>query len=952
MIKFDIIKKISLVSATLLLLVGYLVGSSGLFLQSASAQSDGLASDYGLTTNGNTLNLSRSDFTLTWVDAGTIELRFNSAPDKPIIFTPNNSIFSGSTGRFDLDGGYNVEYRAKEFGCDSFIGFDTNEKASSQDKINNQLREARLDIDFRPSSSGECVDYDQGEYDNVVLRNPELSIAYFVWVDESQIEMADGSSPGSFTRLDPNSNIFIRDSEASASQCRDKLILDPASNTVTWFELDSKYSGDPPASAEAGSCKYNEESKPTSNTPWKVARTDRATLAAGTGVGLSGSSGGGQSKTCESEGGAFSFILCPILGYANDGIEWLDNRIINMLEVNQEYYEEGGSVQQAWASMRNIAFVLLIPILLVMVIGTALGFSFIDAYTVKRALPRLFIAIIFIALSFDLLVLMIEVVSIVGNGLGGLIATPFGGREALTLQNIFQAPSDFAGSALWTGILGFGGIAIIGSVSLPVIGSFLLVAFLALAVVFALLVLREMIILFLIIVAPFAILSWIFPGNDKIWKIWWQTFSKLLYLFPLIVALLVSGRAFASLVGSTPTEENAVILTLIKLVAFIGPFFFIPKAFQMAGGAFASIAGMANNKSRGVFDRQKKFRGEAKQQIKADTLAGNRFKNTPGLRRFNSTAQRMALQKEAGLSVGSARSAKIEAAKTRNTLGSMEEMIEKNQDYKAWKGDDDVNYAALTVNKATAKTRLSKDGVKQFQTLGGGWVSEQAVDASRKRWGNDTYAQQAALSYEMKKAATEEDQQRISREYSGLAASWGMSDNQAAGTWIGAAYENQGDKLMYKHTNWRDGSIDADKFSTELYEKRGSYQASQLTSENFSQLKSEYVRNKAIASDASRTEKDRREAAGVQKRIESIAESFVQRGGSGGMVGQDADGRPVTIAGSGGGGARAMSQGSAHTAERVRDLAQVTGVLQEKTTDSRPISGQSTIPPPDIPDQS
>jgi hypothetical protein len=459
----------------------------------------------------------------------------------------------------------------------------------------------------------------------------------------------------------------------------------------------------------------------------------------------------GPQPTCESEGGAFSFIICPILTYTNDGIEWLDDRIINMLDVNPSYYEDGERLQQVWASIRNIAYILLIPIMLVMVISTALGFNFVDAYTVKRALPRLFVAVIFIALSFNIAVLMIEITSTVGRGIGGIIAAPFGGTEELTLQNTFAPPSDIGGNLLWGGILAFGGIYLLSSVSLPIIGSFLLVGFLALLIVFILLVLREMLLLFLVVMGPIAILSWIFPGNEKLWKLWWGTFTKLLYLFPIIVSLLIIGRAFAFMINETPTEENAVILTLIKLVAFIGPFFFIPKAFQMAGGVFANIAGIANNAERGIFDRQKKFRGEAKQQIKADTLAGNRFKNAPGLRRLNTTAQKMALQKEGGFSVGSARSAKIEAARTRNALGSMEEMIEKNQDYKAWKGDDDVNYAAsMWAQKGKGdKASLEKELLEKDPTRFG---NKQELDktvaqimAVRRSTGDAAFMQATAL---------------------------------------------------------------------------------------------------------------------------------------------------------------------------------------------------------------
>jgi hypothetical protein len=77
--------------------------------------------------------------------------------------------------------------------------------------------------------------------------------------------------------------------------------------------------------------------------------------------------------------------------------------------------------------------------------------------------------------------------------------------------------------------------------------------------------------------------------------------------------------------AQTPADgvgTEGVFLTFAKLVAYIGPFFFIPAAFKFAGGAFANLAGMANDRSKGLFDRQRKWRGERrkdrKEQIAAD----------------------------------------------------------------------------------------------------------------------------------------------------------------------------------------------------------------------------------------------------------------------------------------------------------------------------------------------
>jgi len=340
--------------------------------------------------------------------------------------------------------------------------------------------------------------------------------------------------------------------------------------------------------------------------------------------------------SCEGAGddNAFGFVVCPLLRQANNAFSRLDKEIVEALDFEEAYYNND-SVREAWARVRNIAYILLIPIMLVMVISTALGFSFVDAYTVKRALPRMFAAIIFMALSFDVAIIFIEVVNAVGQGIAGIIAQPFGGLNQLTLQAIFT-PQEFTGG-IGVGVLaGLGAWAALGSEIIGILLSFLGVMVLALLAVFVLLSFRELLLVFLLIMGPFAILSWIFPGNDKLWKLWYGSFTKLLYLFPIIMALLATGRAFASIIQDNPAADGFVI-TLLKVTAFVGPYFFIPKAFALAGGAFSNIAGMANDRGKGVFDRQRKKRAQkAAQGLQTTkdgsrTGVGSRFSNRVGM---------------------------------------------------------------------------------------------------------------------------------------------------------------------------------------------------------------------------------------------------------------------------------------------------------------------------------
>lgn len=446
-------------------------------------------------------------------------------------------------------------------------------------------------------------------------------------------------------------------------------------------------------------------------------------------------------QSCEDAGGDFSFLLCPLLSGASDLILFVDEQIMKALDVGEEYYSNEGVIG-AWRNFRNIAYIVLIPIMLVMVIGTALNFNFVDAYTVKRALPRLLAAVIFITLSFEITQFMVEISNVVGRGVGGLLASPFGGLDNLELTDIFTAAVE-DDVAFTGGVLAGVGIAALSGVT---VGSlFITVGLAALAIftVFFLLILREMLIVFLIVLSPVAIIAWIFPGNDKPWKLWWQAFSKMLYFYPIVLGIIVIGRAFASIVEFTGAD--GVVITIIKLVAFVGPYFFIPKAFQFAGGALGNLAGMVNDREKGLFDRARKLRSglkaEQRQQIKSG--GGGVFgvgKNSDFGKKFGTAGSSVyglgrAFRTEG---ISGLNKASMNAAADKNYNEAAAEAAEKDEDFKAFSADDNILKAiqalmdqGIKVDASNLKSELQKTDAQGNFVYG-------------SRFGSDSIAQETA----------------------------------------------------------------------------------------------------------------------------------------------------------------------------------------------------------------
>lgn len=681
-----------------------------------------------------------------------------------------------------------------------------------------------------------------------------------------------------------------------------------------------------------------------------------------TGEGATGSQTpeGEEDNSCESKGGSFGWLSCPLINALSLGLNWFDEQIQALLAVDENKYTND-TLYKAWAQIRNLAYLILVPIMLVMVIGTAIGSGFFDAYTVKKALPRMVAAVIFIALSWYICGFLITFFNVIGGGILGILTNPFyPGGENMNLATLFDASTgttvtQYVGGAGFLAALG-GFIAIGGG---GVLLSYLFIAFLTMAIAFLILTLRQIFIIALFLIAPLAILAWIFPGNDRLWKLWWGTFSKLLMMFPLIMAIIAVGRIFAYLVGNSggAGAEGALLNPLLKLTAYIVPYLFIPFTFKFAGGMFATVAGVANDRSKGIFDRQKQKRAMGMERAGRKVVAKradwqNRLQNQSSKRTgFNKFATKALSKGVGGYNIQAAASAR--QASVGKELG----------DQIATGRDEEIR--GLTVNKKAATVenglmRIGADGTREYKTLGGAWVTEGAVDAGKSRWGNDAYAQQAALSYEMRKASTDDEIQGVAERYQTLATSsrgdggWGMNTNQATGALKGAGFENQNTHLEFKHMNL-DGSVNGRAMAKEAYEKKGSYPLSQMSAHTFKRLGEAHAQAKASGD----TE--------TMHMVESTAETFMTRyGGGGRQVAATEDGAPIMAPPgppeAGPAATRrgpqtpqeyaqqqsyqANSQGSGHVAEAARQLAVDVGVYRplDPSTETHSAQGRGDNP--------
>jgi len=65
--------------------------------------------------------------------------------------------------------------------------------------------------------------------------------------------------------------------------------------------------------------------------------------------------------------------------------------------------------------------------------------------------------------------------------------------------------------------------------------------------------------------------------------------------------------------------------TLLIITAYIAPFLFIPAVFKWSGSVLGNLSGMMNNRTKGVFDRNRNFRSNTRKRNFSNAATDNRF---------------------------------------------------------------------------------------------------------------------------------------------------------------------------------------------------------------------------------------------------------------------------------------------------------------------------------------
>lgn len=327
-----------------------------------------------------------------------------------------------------------------------------------------------------------------------------------------------------------------------------------------------------------------------------------------------------QTGAC-SIGTGIDWVLCPIMDLAEKAIQGLSAALTDFLYTpTQQIFNT--DFQTTFNTFRNIGIALLVIAGLVMVLSQAAGLEIFAAYTVRKALPRIVIAAIGMALAWPILQFVIIFFNDIGVWTQDLI---LGSVKSISSGN--YALSSYDGPAIIELVVGGSGALLF---SAGIVFSFLGTVALALLLAFFVLAIRQMVILVAVLIAPLAIAASILPGTERLWKFWRESLLTALVMFPIIMAFLGAGEALSYIAGAAAKNTGgnggqATTWNLVAAISLIAPLFLLPYAFRIAGGLMGTVHALATNGKlgKGLFGALSTYRGKQFGKRMNDAKTGN-----------------------------------------------------------------------------------------------------------------------------------------------------------------------------------------------------------------------------------------------------------------------------------------------------------------------------------------
>lgn len=658
----------------------------------------------------------------------------------------------------------------------------------------------------------------------------------------------------------------------------------------------------------------------------------------GAGGGVDGTGGGDQNVTCEQNGNPLNWILCPVFNGVADFSDFLFRNMVEpLLRVSPVNTDPESGSFKVWSSFRLYGNIILVIGMLVIVFSQAIGGGLIDAYTAKKVMPRIIAAAIMINLSIYIVAILVDLMNILGGGLGQLMIAPF--KDAA--QFTFSPTAAQGGAIIGIGAGSIGTFLTLGIFSSVTLGSaagflalfVLLPAVLGLLGAFITLVIRQGLILILILVSPIAFALYCLPNTEKYFQKWWELLFKTLLVYPIVIAIFAAADILTVTIQSAngftadkPLLTQVPTTVLASVIAFTAqflPLVLIPYAFKLAGGAVGNlhaqltnfgkrgaeaIKGNANdpnslrNKTRrNVLEKFAEGQGGIAQSGRkmADDLAAGKVANTRKNRRvarrgafvdvFGNVDQRLATYNK-------------QAQERRAALSDtgLDDLVFAGAGYEAKDGDEYFEYDDAS---KSVQRKVNNSGGSMFVNSKGKVIGASTYRKGKSLYGGSISTIGQGIGYTLGKAQNDGNRAALRYSLARNAQALGWDQTQLNSAWAAATYPLKGTQSTEWYSKPQlqpDGGVKFDDVSNndgsfggwlgDVHQTRQGFQLGQLTDGDWRMLQKRQQDLEAKALNGSATQLEATQLGRVYEVFDAASQKLMAQTGEPGTAESSAAG--------------------------------------------------------------
>lgn len=305
------------------------------------------------------------------------------------------------------------------------------------------------------------------------------------------------------------------------------------------------------------------------------------------------------------------WLICPIANTLATALDDLYNVVTDILvispvDLSKEYATgQQKPIYALWSLIRNISNIVFIIIFILVVLSYVTGFG-LSNYQLKKIFPRLIVTAIMVNISLTICILMIDVFNLLGYSSAQIF---------LNIQRATMPESDLTAinainwgallaSAYGVGSLGLAFNGGVVGVTLLTLGGMAGALATIVSVVVALSA-RQALIIILTIVSPLACVLNLLPNTETWFKKWWESFWKILAIFPIFGLIYGVSQLTSSII--IQTANDSFILILVGLIVKVVPFGLLITIIKSFDHILDTITRSVSNKTKSLGEGMQEY---------------------------------------------------------------------------------------------------------------------------------------------------------------------------------------------------------------------------------------------------------------------------------------------------------------------------------------------------------